>query len=96
MGNVSDCLPGTDDCNSTDGHGNRNSTKSMFTSNNSQRIHEKESSLAQDKKVTLYIVLETPGGLGNKISALIGMLALARATNRRVAVSGPAVIWRPG
>lgn len=89
------CSTGTDDCNSTDCYGNKSSTKSMLTSNNSPRKHKVESSLAQDKKVTIYIVLETTGGLGNKISALIGMLALARETNRRVAVSASAVIWRP-
>lgn len=44
--------------------------------------------------VSFYIVLRTHGGLGNKVSALVGMLALARASKRQVAVSGPGVIWR--
>ena len=48
-----------------------------------------------DDNISFYIVLRTRGGLGNKVSALVGMLALARASKRQVAVSGPGVIWRP-
>lgn len=48
-----------------------------------------------DPPITFYIRLESPGGLGNKVSALVGALALARASGRRsVAISGSGVIWR--
>ena len=53
-----------------------------------------EAVLSKAKPITFYIELNTAGGLGNKISGLIGMLAMARAADRRVAVSGPSVIWR--
>ena len=48
-----------------------------------------------DPPITFFIRLEVAGGLGNKVSALVGALALARASGRRsVAISGSGVIWR--
>jgi hypothetical protein len=46
-------------------------------------------------KISLYIDMRLPGGLGNKLQGLIGLLALARSAGRhRVGLSGPSVIWR--
>jgi len=44
---------------------------------------------------TLCLILDNPSGLGNKLYGMVGYIALARATNRTVAVSGPAAIWKP-
>ena len=48
----------------------------------------------QRKKGTLYIEANGVGGLGNKVYGMIPLLALARATNRKVVSYGKAVIWR--
>ena len=44
----------------------------------------------------LYIDYQTniPVGLGNRMTGLVAVLAIARAFNRSVAVSGPYVIWK--
>ena len=49
----------------------------------------------EDSEPTFCLVLNNPGGFGNKLSGLVGYLALARASDRRVAVSGPGALWTP-
>ena len=48
-----------------------------------------------DAKPTLCLIAKNPGGFGNKVYGLVGYIALARATDRIVSLSGPSVIWAP-